>query len=405
MFTVNYDFQPGDTMFVVLDNTRIEVGTCLNVKFKVYELDDGTITTVITYTVLLNDDDEGTVEVDSINSFETLEEAIQAVQNFLTPTPTATVTPTETPTPTVTPTISNTPDVTPTNTPTPSITATNTATPTITPTISLTPSVTPTFTPTPTVSPTIQNFFVLTEENILSKYTMIPPNTLAAGAPTGDAFTLPTTEATSLFVDQSGTRVFVYDNNLSSIFKYNLSSPWDLDSISFDESYVFMDLLEVNVNGIAFSPDGLNVYLVRETGTDQVLQYSLSVPWDFSSVTFADSLTISGFNPKPDCVVFGDNGNKMYITENNSLEIREYDIPTAYSLLNANFVRSLDIGFASEKVNKAQFSSNGEQMFVMTDSFILEYNLINPWELSAVETNEQLKLNITRPIDFSLQSF
>lgn len=78
----------------------------------------------------------------------------------LTPTPTASVTPTLTPTPTisVTPTISIVPSQTPTPTPTitstPTNTPTNTVSPTVTPTISTTPTNTPTISLTPTNTPT-----------------------------------------------------------------------------------------------------------------------------------------------------------------------------------------------------------------------------------------------------------
>ena len=121
MFNVNYDFQPGDTVFVVIDDTRVEEGTVLTVKFKIYEDDTPAIVTVITYSILLADVGEGTVVLDSSDVFETLDEATDAVQGFLTPT--------VTPTPTITPTISDTPAVTPTLTPT------ATLTPTVTPTI------------------------------------------------------------------------------------------------------------------------------------------------------------------------------------------------------------------------------------------------------------------------------
>ena len=78
----------------------------------------------------------------------------------LTPTPTASVTPTptqtptNTPTQTQTPTNTSTPTQTPTQTQTPSATASNTPTPSITPSPTETQTSTPTNTPTPTQTPT-----------------------------------------------------------------------------------------------------------------------------------------------------------------------------------------------------------------------------------------------------------
>lgn len=117
MFTLDYDFQPGNTVFVVIDDTRIEVAVVLSVKFDIYKnnLDQNVtdivykvvVTTGITPEPTLGDpapsptavlEELGTFEVDSSNAFNTLEEASDSVQAFLTPTPT--ITPTITPTPT-----------------------------------------------------------------------------------------------------------------------------------------------------------------------------------------------------------------------------------------------------------------------------------------------------------------
>tara|TARA_S200002703_G_scaffold143469_2_gene136546 strand:- start:161 stop:460 length:300 start_codon:yes stop_codon:yes gene_type:complete len=97
MHTVDYDFEPGDNVFVVLDDTRVEAASVLSLKFKIYDDDQDVMQTVITYNVILDDAGEGTASVDSTNIFATLEEATDSIQEFLTPTPT--ITPTVTPSP------------------------------------------------------------------------------------------------------------------------------------------------------------------------------------------------------------------------------------------------------------------------------------------------------------------
>lgn len=99
MFTIPYDFQPSDKVFVVIDGTRVEAGTVLNVSFQVFLDDMLAIETVVLYKVLLDDEGEGTVDVDSTVVFETLEEASNSVSAFLTPTPSLTPPVTPTPTP------------------------------------------------------------------------------------------------------------------------------------------------------------------------------------------------------------------------------------------------------------------------------------------------------------------
>lgn len=98
MFTIPYDFQPSDRVFVVIDDTRVEAGAVLNISFQVFLDDMLNIKTVVLYKILLDDKGEGTVDVDSTVVFETLEEASDSVSAFLTPTPS--ITPAITPTPT-----------------------------------------------------------------------------------------------------------------------------------------------------------------------------------------------------------------------------------------------------------------------------------------------------------------
>ena len=158
MYQVNYDFQPGDDVFVVLtaDNS-VEAGIVTQVDGNIYEDGDNVIT-IVNYLIMV-DGEVGSTVVPAERVFETLEEAILYAQALITPTPTSTITPTVTPTTTatVTPTVTATPTVTPTVTP--GLTATQTPTQTVTPTISVTASPTPTptitNTATPTVTPTV----------------------------------------------------------------------------------------------------------------------------------------------------------------------------------------------------------------------------------------------------------
>jgi hypothetical protein len=119
MFTLEYNFQPGGRVFVVIDDNIVEAGSILNITFKVYQNSSNNTIESVIYAVLLDDAGAGTVHQDSSTVFETLDDAGAYISNAITPTPTPAVTATVTPTitasvtPTVTPTISVTPTITP----------------------------------------------------------------------------------------------------------------------------------------------------------------------------------------------------------------------------------------------------------------------------------------------------
>ena len=91
-----------------------------------------------------------------VEQYETKVEGYHLVNQYITPSPSVSVTPSPTPTATPSPTPSPTPTATPSPTPSPTPTATPSPTPSPTPTAtpSPTPSPTPTATPSPTPSPT-----------------------------------------------------------------------------------------------------------------------------------------------------------------------------------------------------------------------------------------------------------
>lgn len=81
MYTLNYDFNPGDTIYVQLNNT-IQEGTCMQANIQLINNSANTLTTTITYLVLLKCE-SGTISVDSSNAYSTLSDALTALGTYL----------------------------------------------------------------------------------------------------------------------------------------------------------------------------------------------------------------------------------------------------------------------------------------------------------------------------------
>jgi len=161
-------------------------------------------------------------------------QALDDVDNYITKTPTPSITPTATPTPSVTSTITPSPTNTPSQTRTPSQTPTQT--PSQTPTISRTPS--PTVTPTPTDTPINPSYFTV---NTIGDGTIKTLCTgteavnvlLVAGAEFGCACVddgSGATGSTAIYVNNVQYGTFGWANrNLTSIifrFRINSTSQW-----------------------------------------------------------------------------------------------------------------------------------------------------------------------------------
>ena len=448
MFTLNYDFQPGDTVFVVIDGTRVEEGTVLNVKFKIYLDPMDMLVEKIDYTILLADADEGTVTQDSTTVFATLAEAGDYISNFLTPTPTVTptTTPTVTPTitPTVTPTISITPSVSPTATVTPTISVTPTitptvtasvtvtptvtptqgATPTVTPTPEVTPSVTasvtptvtasvtvtptvtptvtstatptvtpsvtasPTVTPTPSVSSISQSLLILEDEPapIISQHTLTVPNTMSSAIAENITYDISTvvSDPSGMYTDESGTRLIVLDNNSCTVHRFQLSTPWSLNTASYTgDFYKFNDDSHLNMREVFFNPTGTRLFIINDNGQEEVHQHDLSVAWDLSSIN--PGFVSLDIRPQGEGtgLYFGDSGTKLYISGNTNHRVEQFNLSVPYDISTAVFNQFLSITIASETVESLALSATGDKLFVYVDGNIRTYLLGTNWNVST----------------------
>ena len=118
MFQAEYDFQPGDRVYVVLEaDNSIQAGVVTQVNGNIFVDEEGVVTTEITYLILVDDDAAATL-LTSDRIFATLDEAIDFVQDLITPTPEITQTYTPTPTVGITHAVTQTPTVTATPSPT-----------------------------------------------------------------------------------------------------------------------------------------------------------------------------------------------------------------------------------------------------------------------------------------------
>lgn len=99
------------------------------------------------------------------------------------------------------------------------------------------------------------------------------------------------TDVETMYFSPDGTKFFLFDNPSSQVKvdEFTLSTPWDLSSLSFEQSYTDGSPDVANYQGRGwFRPDGKVMYIFGYEGTTFGLQYAaytLSTAWDLSTVT------------------------------------------------------------------------------------------------------------------------
>lgn len=197
----------------------------------------------------------------------------------------------------------------------------------------------------------------------------------------------------------NGNLVYLTGAITSALSTYTLSSPYDLNSgtASPTATTTFRNSITLIGQGttrtcIRISPDGKKLYMA-DSGTDRIYQYTMRTPWDINTMNYdnvnfsvaGEEATISGMYFKPDGTAFYTMGNSSSAT------IDQYSMSTPWDLTTAGYTGSQVQPISGVIGNRLTFNSTGTKVYVIyNNSTVYQYNLSTPWEIrttSAVQSS------------------
>ncbi len=196
----------------------------------------------------------------------------------------------------------------------------------------------------------------------------------------------------ALFIDSSGTRLYVLDSNTDLVYQYSLSTAWDVSTGTFVRSKG--GLGESVPQGMWFKSDGTKMYILGRI-QDDVREFDLSTAWDISTASFGRDFSISGQEYNPYGLTFNAAGTKMYIEGSSSDTIFEYDLSTAWNVTTASYnnvsfnVNSYD-GFPMQLV----FGDSGSKLYFvgLSGDEVNEFDLSTAYDISTMSYNQTLSV-------------
>lgn len=158
------------------------------------------------------------------------------------------------------------------------------------------------------------------------------------------SFTGTTSSASDIWVDDSGTRFYVLSDSSDNIDQFSMSTSHDLANMTHVASLSLTTLDgESSHTGMAIKSDGTKLFFIGSSN-DSVYSFSMSTPWDISSLTY-DNVSFSvgalfneaGTNQEAVPEDIWTDGSKMVITGTNSDSIIEIRLSTPWDLSTASF--------------------------------------------------------------------
>ena len=230
-----------------------------------------------------------------------------------------------------------------------------------------------------------------------------------------------------------------YGSQPAELLKYNLSTPNDFTTASFEIEHDFSN----SIGSVAFSRDGTKLFALEDTGdTPNLTTFSLPGPFDISSLTQIHTVDLSsaydfmnedGTSDKNALdIEFSDDGSAMFIMMNNDLEsgrdesyIYQFRLGSNYDISSASLVGKWNIVFDSTSSGYGMpqgftFSSDGMKMFIVQIQSgagvdrIFSYSLECPYGLVECVSNstssmgaqvELAKQNITLNVSTIFKRF
>ncbi len=164
-----------------------------------------------------------------------------------------------------------------------------------------------------------------------------------------------------------GKVMYVIDNGSLTVEQYNLTTAWDTSSLVYDNNFTVSN--ENQLRSLAFKYDGTKMY-VTGNETEVIQQFTLSVPWDVTSATkdSTESPSLSAKEDKVRSIQFNSDGTIFYIGGNDTDSIHKYTLSTPWDVSTLEFSQSYSFS--------AQVSSAGNSImagFIFTANFTKLY--------------------------------
>lgn len=201
-----------------------------------------------------------------------------------------------------------------------------------------------------------------------------------------------------------GTKIFVVGNTNDAIYSYTLTTPYDLSggvTYDGDGSKLSVSTQETSPTGIAFSSNGLKLFIVGDDG-DEVNQYSLSTAYDITStVTHQGVYDISGQTIVPYDIAFSNDGSRMFIVGTN---VYQYTLTSAFDITGGAFTVTYNGSYTTleSSVAGVDFSSDGKKMFVVgsANDKIYQYSLSTAFTITSGVTYDSQEYSVTNQESF-----
>ena len=190
-------------------------------------------------------------------------------------------------------------------------------------------------------------------------------------------------------------RLGVGSDQEGQLIQYSLSTPFDISTATKSSHIDLLGGGGVAVlkypHAIEFKPDGTKMFVTSGDQFARIYQYSLSTAWDSSTAQFETSFHVNKTNEaKLRTLAFKPDGTRMFTGGPEEGNLRSYTLSTAWDVSSASFdFESVDLSVSHDKFRNVQFHPDGSIMYIGGNDThdIHKYILSTPWDVRTISSD------------------
>jgi len=198
---------------------------------------------------------------------------------------------------------------------------------------------------------------------------------------------------TGLEFSADGLTMFVVGGSSENVNEYACGSAFDVSTCSFTDSFSVAAQGTVPW-GLAFSADGLTMFVVS-SGNDNVNEYACGSAFDVSTCSFTDSFSVAAQDTVPNGLAFSADGLTMFVVGGLGSDVNEYACGSAFDVSTCSFTDSFSVAAQGSGPNGVEFSTDGLTMFMTNRNIadVQEYACGSAFDVSTCTFTESFSVN------------
>lgn len=178
--------------------------------------------------------------------------------------------------------------------------------------------------------------------------------------------------------NNDGTKLFMVGKNNTSIYEYDVGTPYVISTLSVVQVTKSVSTEDNSPQGITINNDGTKIYITGSQNSS-IYEYNMNTPYDLSTLSVVQVIkSLASEDTDPRGILFNNNGTKIFISGTQNSSLYEYNLTIAYDLTTLSVVQVTKSTVSEDNVSRGiAFNNNGTKIFLagVQNTSIYEYNL------------------------------